>query len=75
MRIISQDKTVDINYDNFTIYVKELTVPDSGYGIYACSDYCETEVKLAGPMSYEKAKSLLANISVAYHFGKKYFEL
>lgn len=76
MRIINQDKTMDINYDNFTIYVDDLG-PGSDYYIYATPDYSERNVllELAGPMSYEDAKNLLKRIRDAYSVGDKYIEL
>ena len=76
MRIISQDKTMDINYDNYSVYVRG--EPDHNCFIYADNDYNWHEgsaLCLAGPMSYESAKRMLKKIRDTYHLGQKYYEL
>lgn len=80
MRIINQDKTLDINYDNYTMYIRSIEIKkgEEEHYVYATPDYISTDagdVELAGPMSLEDAKNTLERIRKAYHLGQKYYEI
>ena len=69
MRIISQDRTIDIPYDNVIVYVHQIYVKIYVSGI----DYNHARFSIGEYHNREDAKYVMALIRDAVIFGKTYF--